>query len=199
MNLYFVIRLSFSSETKNHALSDCPQYLAYYDWCSAKGVTFHWLILSLKWKVKAKVTQLCPTLRPHGLFRPWNSLGQNTGVGSLSIPQGIFPIQGSNPGLLHCRWILYHLSHQGSPEWLLSSYPLLHQAKPLAFANGITLKLWKPKETQTAKARMLYLVYPEPLWMARVKDKAIFLPNINFPNSKHCHQISCLGMIKTKN
>ena len=165
----------------------------------SKGVTFHWLSLSLKWKVKVKVTQLCPTLRPHGLVSPWKSLGQNTGVGSLSLLQGIFPIQGSNPGLLHCRWILYHLSHQGSPEWLLSSYPLLHQAKPLAFANSITLKLWKPKETQTARARMLYLVYPEPLWMARVKDKAIFLPNINFPDLKHCHQISCLGMIKTKN
>ena len=44
------------------------------------------------------------------------SLGQNTGVGSLSFLQGIFPTQGSNPGLLHCRHILYQLSHQGSPS-----------------------------------------------------------------------------------
>ena len=44
-----------------------------------------------------------------------NSLGQNTGVGSLSLLQGIFPTQGSNPGLPHCRWILYQLSHKGSP------------------------------------------------------------------------------------
>ena len=46
---------------------------------------------------------------------------QNTGVGSLSLLQGIFPTQGSNPGLLHCRWILYQLSHKGSPrilEWV---------------------------------------------------------------------------------
>ena len=41
--------------------------------------------------------------------------GQNTGMGSLSLLQGIFPIQGWNPGLLHCRQILYQLSHQGSP------------------------------------------------------------------------------------
>ena len=41
--------------------------------------------------------------------------GQNTGVGSLSLLQGIFPTQGLNPGLLHCRWILYQLSHKGSP------------------------------------------------------------------------------------
>ena len=54
----------------------------------------------------------------HGLYRPWNSSGQNTGVGSLSLLQGIFPTQGSNPGLLHCRWILYQLSHKGRPRIL---------------------------------------------------------------------------------
>ena len=46
---------------------------------------------------------------------PWNSPGQNTGVGSPSLLQGIFPTQGSNPGLSHCGWILYQLSHKGSP------------------------------------------------------------------------------------
>ena len=55
------------------------------------------------------------SLRSHGLYSPWNSPGQNTGVGSLSLFQGIFPTQGSNPGLLHCRWILHQLSHKGSP------------------------------------------------------------------------------------
>ena len=63
------------------------------------------------------------SLQLRGLYSPWNSLGQNIGVGSPSLLQGIFPTQGSN-GLLHCRWILYHLSHQGSPrilEWV--AYP----------------------------------------------------------------------------
>ena len=55
-------------------------------------------------------------LQPHGLYSPWNSPGHNTGVGSLSLLQGIFPTQGSNPGLLHCRQILHQLSHQGSPK-----------------------------------------------------------------------------------
>ena len=54
------------------------------------------------------------SLQPHGLYSPWNSPGLTTGVGSLSLLQGIFPTQGSNPGLPHCRQILYHLSHQGS-------------------------------------------------------------------------------------
>ena len=75
--------------------------------------------LPLLLKVKVKVTQLC-----HGLYSPWNSPGQNTEVGSLSLLQGICPTQGSNPGLPHCRRILYQLSHKGSPrilEWV--AYP----------------------------------------------------------------------------
>ena len=48
------------------------------------------------------------SLWPHGLYSPWNFPGQNTGVSSLCLLQGIFPTQGSNPGLLHCRWIVYH-------------------------------------------------------------------------------------------
>ena len=54
----------------------------------------------------------------------WNSPGQNTGVGSLSLLQRIYPTQGCNSGLLHCRLSLYQLSHKGSPrilEWV--AYP----------------------------------------------------------------------------
>ena len=75
--------------------------------------------LSGKPKVKVKVSQSCPTL-----CSPWNSPGQNTGVGSLSLLQEIFPTQGSNPGFPLCRQILCQLSHQGSPrilEWV--AYP----------------------------------------------------------------------------
>ena len=63
-------------------------------------------------------------LQSSGLYSPWNSPSQNTGVGSLSLRQGIFPTQGLNPGLPHCRQILYQLSHKGSPrilEWV--AYP----------------------------------------------------------------------------
>ena len=54
------------------------------------------------------------SLQHHGLYSLWNFPGQNTGVGSHSLLQGIFPTQESNPGIWHCRWILYHLSQQGS-------------------------------------------------------------------------------------
>ena len=64
------------------------------------------------------------SLQPHGLYSPWNSPGQNTGVGSLSLLQGILPTQGLNIGLPHCRWILYQLNHKGNPrilEWVALS------------------------------------------------------------------------------
>ena len=63
-------------------------------------------------ELKVKVAQSYPTFVTHGLYSSWNSPGQNTGVGSLSLFQGIFPTQGSNPGLPHCRRILYQLSHK---------------------------------------------------------------------------------------
>ena len=61
-----------------------------------------------------KVSVVSDSLRPHRLYSPWNSPGKNTGVGNRSLLQGIFPTQGSNPGVLHRRQILYQLSHQGS-------------------------------------------------------------------------------------
>ena len=63
-------------------------------------------------------------LWPHGLYSPWNSPGQNTGVGSCSLLQVIFPTQRFKPGLPDFRGILYQLSHKGSPrilEWV--AYP----------------------------------------------------------------------------
>ena len=88
------------------------------------------IIMVLYFKSKSEShSVMSDPLRPHELqpawlLCPWNSPGQNTGVGSHSLLQGIFPAQGSNAGLLHCRWILYSLSHQGSPrilEWV--AYP----------------------------------------------------------------------------
>ena len=73
------------------------------------------------------VAQLCPTLcdpmdcSPPGSSVRGDSPGKNIGVGCLALLQGIFPTQGLNAGLLHCRWILYHLSHQGSPNMYISN------------------------------------------------------------------------------
>ena len=58
------------------------------------------------------------SLRPHGLYGPWNSPGRNTGVGSHYLLQGTFPPQVLKPGLPHCRRILYQPSHQQSPVFI---------------------------------------------------------------------------------
>ena len=100
-------------------------------WATVHGVTksqtwlSNWAGMQATWSrqkfwikgERVKVTQSCPTLC-NPMDCPWNSPGQNAGVGSLSLLQGIVPTQGSNPGLPHCRWILYQLNHQGSPRTL---------------------------------------------------------------------------------
>ena len=76
------------------------------------------ILLPRRRKVKAKAAQLCPTLSNpmdytvHGILQ-----ARNTGVGSLFLLQGIFPAQGSNPGLPYCRQILYQLSHKKAQEY----------------------------------------------------------------------------------
>ena len=106
---------------------------------TAKFTLYRWTILQLLTNICIYVTHHCNqermfesescsvasySLRPHGLYSSWNFPGQNTGVGSCSLLQGIFPTQGSNPSLLHCGWILYQLSYQGRPRILVwVSYP----------------------------------------------------------------------------
>ena len=108
-----------------------------------KGLAFGWTPES----ESESRSVVSDSLRPHGIYSPWNSPGQNTGVGSLSLLQEIFSTQGWNPGLPHCRQILYQLSHQGSPrilEWvacLLSSRysrPRNRTRTPAVGLNSVT-------------------------------------------------------------
>ena len=94
----------------NHNISN---YYVRIKWC-----VFHSFIVPLSltlsiWSESSSVVS--GSLWPQGLYSPWNSPGQNTGVGSLSLLQGMVSTQGSNPGLPLCRQILYQLSHEGSP------------------------------------------------------------------------------------
>ena len=100
--------------------------------CNPPGFSVHGIFQArIPESESESLSVMSDSLQPHELYSPWNSAGQNTGVGSLSLLQGIFPTQGSNPGLPHCRWILYQLSHKGSPrtlEWL--SYPFSSRSSP---------------------------------------------------------------------
>ena len=77
-------------------------------------------------------TQLSPTLRPHGLYSPWKSPGQNTGVGRLTLLQWIFSTKELNWGLLHCRRILYQLSYKGSPDDRMNTVYCFMKIKTMA-------------------------------------------------------------------
>ena len=98
--------------------------------------------------------------------------GKKTGAGCHALIQGIFPTQGSNPGLLHCRWILYHLSHQGSPrilEWLTSPFSSLAFLNP-AVEHGLSV---------THSER-----FPSSAWL---KCK-VMPPHCGFCESPHCQE-----------
>ena len=102
------------------------------------------LTLYLNYRFLGYPSVMSDSLQPHRLYSPQNSPGQNTGVGSLSLLQGIFPTQGSNWSLSNCRWILYQLSHRGSPrilEWVAypfssGSCPPRNQTRASCIASG---------------------------------------------------------------
>ena len=75
-------------------------------WSSQEAQTGQWS--EVKWSESHSVVS--DSLWPHGPYSPWNSSGQNTGMGSCSFLQGIVPAQGLNPGFPHCRWNLHQLN-----------------------------------------------------------------------------------------
>ena len=89
-----------------------------YELVYLNGLYIRWLQLSFNYESEIRLV-VPNSLLPHGPYSPWNSPGQNIGVDSFSLLQGIFPNQESNPGVLHWRWILYQLSHQGSPYLII--------------------------------------------------------------------------------
>ena len=90
-------------------------------------------ILGWKWKSHSVVSD---SLWPHGLYSPWNSPDQNTGVGSCSLLQGIFRNQESNPALPNCRQILYQLSHQETWYVHIGLNKILKFISPVFFILG---------------------------------------------------------------
>ena len=109
-------------------------------------------------------------------------------MGCHSLLQAIFPTQGSNPGLPHCRWILYHLSHEGSPrilEWAAyaffsrSSWP--RNLTGVSYIAGRFFTSWATREALILKSQL-----PSPYWKIHVHGLS---------NDGHPHRMpgSCLG------
>ena len=124
------------------------------------------------WQESESHSVISNSLWPHGLYSPQNSPGQNTGVGSLSLLQGIFPTQGSNPGLLHCRWVLHQLSHQWRPrilEWVV--YPFSRGSSwarnwtGVSYITGRFFTNWVIREAHTVTRVALQGAFLAVLWL----------------------------------
>ena len=132
--------------------------------------------------VKVKVTRRVQLFVTPMDCSPWNSPGQNTGEGSLSFLQGIFPTQGLKPGFPHCRCVLYQLSHKGSPrilEWV--TYPFSRgSSQPRNrtgvscmagrfFTNNLGLSLIKTEQSPSSKDAGIGNTRPRPGKVPRQK------------------------------
>ena len=138
----------------------------------------NWVILwrcgwtqSLPYRVKSEsesesCSVVSSSLWSHGLCCPWHSPGQNTGVGSLSLFQGIFPTQGSNPGLPRCRRFLYQMSHKGSPRVLEQvAYPFSSRSSQPRNQTGVSwiaggfFTNWAIREAQKETDKYCVLIH----------------------------------------
>ena len=137
----------FTYRSKYHLLS-CVQLFAAPETVAHPGSSVHgilqasimeWLVIPFSKSESESRLIMSKSLQPHGLYSPWNSPGQNTGVDSLSLLQGIFPTQELNPGLLHCRRILYLLSHKGNLRILERvTYPFSSRSSQPRNRTGIS-------------------------------------------------------------
>ena len=122
------------------------------------------------------------SLQIHELCSPWYFTGLNIGVSSCSLLHGIFPTQGLNSGLLHCRWILYQLSHQESPR-------ILKQVT-CPFSSRI---YWPGNETQVSCTVGGFLINWDTR-EAHSNTKGKFITNQAYLKKEEKHQIDNLNV-----
>ena len=108
-------------------------------------------------QIPSCLTRQDPWTVPARLLCPWDSPGKNTGVGYHFLLPGIFPTQGSKPGLLHCRQILYHLSHQGSLHLKMLTFPRKWGSFPSNAYNLFSFLIFK-KELGVGMSGLLDII-----------------------------------------
>ena len=125
-------------------------------------------------------------LWPHSLYSPWTFPGQNTGVGSLFLLQGIFPTQELNLGLPHCRWVLYQLSNKGSSRilgWVAcpfsSRFSCPRNWTGVSCIAGGFFTNWAIREALRA-IQMIYLVFDESGVVCALQGLTHFIRGANW-------------------
>ena len=125
-------------------------------------------------------------LRTHGLqlsrlLCPWDFPGKDTGLGCHFLLQGIFPTQGSNPGLLHCRQIVYWLSYKGSPFF---NYYIKSKAFSCFLVPYKLILIFKPRQIPySGWSCLLTVLIPEPWLYYKV---LILLHGLTFSSPSNC-------------
>ena len=145
------------------------------------------------------------SLWPHGLYSQWNSPGQNTGVSSHSLLQGIFPTQGLNSGLPHCRWILYQLSHKESPkilDWV--AYPFSSgSSRPRNWTRvsciaGIFFTTWAIREARRMSSSFqsitLAVFWVTQLPLSLLPSLPVDPPSSPFPSQSFIFLLKVVGV-----
>ena len=123
--------------------------------------------------VKLKVAQSCVTLWPQGIYSPWNSPGQNPGVGSLSLLQVIFPTQGLNPGLPHCRGFFTSWATREAQSSLKLS-PIFFTLLPLFCSSAVTSTILSSCSLIPSSAPVILLLVPSWVFLAEVTVTHLF-------------------------
>ena len=133
------------------------------------------------------------SLQPHGLYSPWNSLGQNSGVGSLSFPQGIFPTQESNPGL---------------PALQADSLPAELPGKPKNTGVGRLSLLQGIFPTQESNQGLLHcrrILYqlrhqrsPHSSFISFKSSSTVPEPMLGAKGTRHGMQVTCAAFLLTR-
>ena len=145
-----------------------PEQMGEEEQTVLQGGISGWMDCSSSWTYccVCLVTQSCPTLcdpmdcSPPGSCVHGVSPGKNTRLGCHAFLRRIFPTQGLNPGLPHCWWILYYLSHRGSPFWS-RRWVWRHRALPCLFSSQ-----WKI-EPSACSSKWVYSSHCSGHWMDR--------------------------------
>ena len=152
----------------------------------------HLLRLFLNQSESESRSVMSDSLQPHGPYSSWDSPGQDTGVGSLSLLQEIFPTQGWNPGLLHCRRILYH--KRSSPTFFLTR--LVLNLTPLEMCEfKVCVSHWETKISKASTSWQKWIDFSLIVFLNVYSQLSIYWLSVVYKFKWQEQSVTALGFI----